>query len=146
MRTLYRIVVGIVRQQNQLLLVQNQADGAEAIWSLPGGVIEEGETLKDALEREMREETGLSVEAFELTYITENFIEQFNAHSLVTYFDCSVTGELSLNDPDREVVACQWVPIEQLEDYILNRDVLEPLQDYLNKAPKSYYLYEQMVW
>lgn len=75
MRTLYRIVVGIVRQQNQLLLVQNQADGAEAVWSLPGGVIEEGETLKESLQREMKEETGLSVEAFELAYMTENFIE-----------------------------------------------------------------------
>lgn len=146
MRTLYRIVVGIVRQGNQLLLVKNQADGTEAVWSLPGGVIEAGETLADALKREMAEETGLSVETFELAYLTENFIEQFNAHSLVTYFDCAVTGELSLNDPDREVVACQWVPIEQLEDYILNRDVLEPLEHYLNETSKSYYLYEQMIW
>ncbi|WP_131503286.1 NUDIX domain-containing protein [Exiguobacterium sp. s166] len=146
MRTLYRIVAAIVRQEQQLLLVKNQADGAEAVWSLPGGVIEDGETLKEALQREMKEEAGLSVETFELAYVTENFIEQFDAHSLVTYFECSVTGELSLNDPDREVVACQWVPIEQLGDYLLNRDVLEPLQDYLNETSKSYYLYENMVW
>ncbi|QNR19918.1 NUDIX hydrolase [Exiguobacterium sp. Helios] len=146
MRTLYRIVAAIVRQEQQLLLVKNQEDGAEAVWSLPGGVIEDGETLKEALQREMKEEAGLSVETFELAYVTENFIEQFDAHSLVTYFECSVTGELSLNDPDREVVACQWVPIEQLGDYLLNRDVLEPLQDYLNETSKSYYLYENMVW
>lgn len=146
MRTLYRIVVGIVRQQNQLLLVQNQAEGAEAVWSLPGGVIEDGETLKEALEREMKEETGLSAETFELAYVTENFIEQFNAHSLVTYFECTVRGELLPDDPDREVVANQWVPIEQLGEYILNRDVLEPLKDYLSGTSKSYYLYEQMVW
>lgn len=146
MRTLYRIVAAIVRQEQQLLLVQNQADGETAVWSLPGGVIEDGETLKEALEREMKEETGLSVETFELAYVTENFIEQFNAHSLVTYFECTARGELLPNDPDREVVACKWVPVEQLGDYLLNRDVLEPLQDYLNKASKSYYLYEQMVW
>ncbi|ACB59754.1 8-oxo-dGTP diphosphatase [Exiguobacterium sp. PvP048] len=146
MRTLYRIVVGIVRQGDQLLLVKNQADGERAVWSLPGGVIEAGETLADALKREMAEETGLSVETFELAYVTENFIEQFDAHSLVTYFECTIRGELLPNDPDREVVDSQWVPIEQLGDYLLNRDVLEPLQDYLNKASKSYYLYEQMVW
>ena len=146
MRTLYRIVVGIVRQGDQLLLVKNQADGAESIWSLPGGVIEAGETLAEALKREMAEETGLSVETFQLAYVTENFIEQFDAHSLVTYFECTARGELLPNDPDREVVACQWVPIEQLGDYLLNRDVLEPLQDYLNETSKSYYLYEKMVW
>lgn len=146
MRTLYRIVVGIVRQGDQLLLVKNQADGERAVWSLPGGVIEAGETLADALKREMAEETGLSVETFELAYVTENFIEQFDAHSLVTYFECTIRGELLPNDPDREVVDSQWVSIEQLGDYLLNRDVLEPLQDYLNKASKSYYLYEQMVW
>lgn len=88
----------------------------------------------------------MSVETFELAYVTENFIEQFDAHSLVTYFECTIRGELLPNDPDREVVDSQWVPIEQLGDYLLNRDVLEPLQDYLNKASKSYYLYEQMVW
>ena len=146
MKTLYRIVAAIVRQEQQLLLVKNQADGETAVWSLPGGVIEDGETLKAALQREMKEETGLSVETFELAYITENFIEQFDAHSLVTYFDCSVTGELSMNDPDREVIACQWVSVEQLGEYILNRDVLEPLKDYLSGTSKSYYLYEQMVW
>ncbi len=146
MRTLYRIVVGIVRRGDQLLLVKNQADGAESIWSLPGGVIEAGETLADALKREMAEETGLSVETFQLAYVTENFIEQFDAHSLVTYFECTFRGELLPNDPDREVVDCQWVPIEQLGDYLLNRDVLEPLQDYLNETSKSYYLYEKMVW
>ncbi len=146
MRTLYRIVVGIVRRGDQLLLVKNQADGERAVWSLPGGVIEAGETLADALKREIAEETGLSVETFELAYVTENFIEQFDAHSLVTYFECTIRGELLPNDPDREVVDSQWVPIEQLGDYLLNRDVLEPLQDYLNKASKSYYLYEQMVW
>ncbi|MFZ0076631.1 MAG: NUDIX hydrolase [Exiguobacterium undae] len=146
MRTLYRIVVGIVRQGDQLLLVKNQADGAESIWSLPGGVIEAGETLADALKREMAEETGLSVETFQLAYVTENFIEQFDAHSLVTYFECTVRGELLPNDPDREVVACQWVPIEQLGDYLLNRDVLGPLRDHLREASRSYYVFEKMTW
>lgn len=54
-------VRAIIRQGNTLLLVQhkNSAGGAYATWALPGGGIEDGEMMIDALRREMVEETGI---------------------------------------------------------------------------------------
>ena len=53
-------VTGVVIEAGRILLL-NQDAGARS-WSLPGGKLEDGETLAEALVREMKEETGLDVE------------------------------------------------------------------------------------
>ncbi|GAA1288409.1 MULTISPECIES: NUDIX domain-containing protein [unclassified Streptomyces] len=55
-------VIGIVRRGSEILLVRESlgADG-EILWSLPGGGVEDGELMHEALRRELKEETGLLV-------------------------------------------------------------------------------------
>ncbi|MGW3073900.1 NUDIX hydrolase [Kitasatospora sp. NPDC001132] len=57
-----QLVIGIVRRGNEILLVRENlgADG-EILWSLPGGGVEDGELMHEALRRELQEETGLLV-------------------------------------------------------------------------------------
>jgi 8-oxo-dGTP diphosphatase len=56
------VVAGLLRQGQQLLLIHQQGPYDRApYWSLPGGKVEPGELLSDALVREVREETGLTV-------------------------------------------------------------------------------------
>lgn len=57
-----QLVIGIIRQGDEILLVRESlgADG-EVLWSLPGGGVEDGELMHEALRRELREETGLLV-------------------------------------------------------------------------------------
>jgi 8-oxo-dGTP diphosphatase len=56
------IVAGMIRQGNEILLVQQQGPHDPApFWALPGGRVEVGELLSEALVREVREETGLEV-------------------------------------------------------------------------------------
>src|ERR1700676_4681336 len=54
----------------------DQDAGAGRPWSLPGGKLEEGETLAEALVREMKEETGLDVEPGRLLYVCDHLAAQ----------------------------------------------------------------------
>jgi len=63
-------VTGVVIEDGRILLL-NQDTGTGRSWSLPGGKVEDGETLAAALVREMREETGLDVEPGRLLYVCD---------------------------------------------------------------------------
>jgi 8-oxo-dGTP pyrophosphatase MutT (NUDIX family) len=70
MRTIYREIVGgyIFSRDGKLLLGKNRKGGAyEGLWVIPGGGIEEGETKKEALRRELLEETGIDIDKAKIT-------------------------------------------------------------------------------
>jgi ADP-ribose pyrophosphatase YjhB (NUDIX family) len=59
-------VGAVVVEQGRVLLVRRGAEPLKGHWSLPGGLLELGEPLIDGVMREVREETGLTVEPIEL--------------------------------------------------------------------------------
>lgn len=63
-------VTGILIQDSQILLVKQHVSKFRE-WSLPGGRVESGETLNEAIVREMKEETGLNVSIKELLYVCD---------------------------------------------------------------------------
>jgi ADP-ribose pyrophosphatase YjhB (NUDIX family) len=64
-------VTGVVIEDGRILLLNQDTDSGRS-WSLPGGKLEDGETLAEALIREMKEETGLDVEPGRLLYVCDN--------------------------------------------------------------------------
>lgn len=80
-------VTGIVIEDNEILLLDQDTDGPRS-WSLPGGKVEEGETLAEALVREMREETGVEVEVGRLLYVCDNV----KAHVVHVTFEARRVG------------------------------------------------------
>ncbi|WP_433916915.1 NUDIX hydrolase [Streptomyces sp. NBC_01744] len=64
-------VTGIVIEDEKILLLDQDTDGPRS-WSLPGGKVENGESLEQALVREMREETGVDVEVGRLLYVCDH--------------------------------------------------------------------------
>jgi ADP-ribose pyrophosphatase YjhB (NUDIX family) len=78
-------VGGMLMEKGKILLVKRANEPARGLWAIPGGKVNPGEKLKDALEREFLEETGLIVSCGELFYIFEPMGKNNNGELLYHY-------------------------------------------------------------
>jgi 8-oxo-dGTP diphosphatase len=89
-------VGAVIVQQNSVLLIRRGTPPLLGEWSLPGGVLECGETLREAVVREAREETGLTVQSDEMLGVYERVIHgdegRVRYHYVLIDFLCRVAG------------------------------------------------------
>lgn len=103
-------VGAVVVHGGKVLLAQRGTEPARGQWSLPGGLIELGESLTSAVIREVREETGLLVEPVELIELVDRIYrdgERVRYHYVIADYLCRVTGgELQAAS---DAAAVRWV-------------------------------------
>lgn len=106
----------IFDDDGRILLVQRGGEPLKGWWSLPGGVLETGETVADGVRREIREETGLSVEPLELLTVFERIMPDAEGrpeyHYVLLDYICRVTGGTPCAADD--CAALRWVPEAEL--------------------------------
>jgi 8-oxo-dGTP diphosphatase len=110
-------VGALIYQGDSILLVQRGNEPFKGFWALPGGAVETGEYLEDAIVREVREETGLEVKATRIATVFERIMrdEQGGAeyhYVLVDYFCQVLGGVLTAGDDSAQA---EWVPIADLD-------------------------------
>ena len=107
------IVAALARQGDEVLLVAQQGpDDAATSWMLPGGRVEQGESLAAALARELSEETGLRLTGINCIAFAAD-IRTGDAHYSALTFDVDAEGSLAPSDPDGFVRSAEWVPVAQ---------------------------------
>jgi ADP-ribose pyrophosphatase len=112
-----RVAVGaVVFHRRRVLLVRRKNPPAAEEWAIPGGSVELGETLQDAAEREIREETGIRIKAHEPVY-TFDHVDRDAAgriryhYVIVDLFADYLGGEPVAGD---DAVEVRWVSAEEL--------------------------------
>jgi len=126
------VAVGAIAvDENRLLLIRRGHGPGAGLWSFPGGRVEPGETLHEAVVREAFEETGLEVVVDRFV----GFVERFGDDPAPYHFvimDFAVT----VLDPERVPVAgddaaeAMWVPFEDVGDLRLVTGLYEFCSDH----------------
>lgn len=103
------VVKGIIfnEQRKKVLLLKRseREDIGVGTWENVGGAVETGESLEDALRREIREEAGLSVNVGDLAYVS-----YMNSMIILVYFCTVKSGNVTLSEEHCEA---RWVGKQQ---------------------------------
>jgi 8-oxo-dGTP diphosphatase len=107
-------VGAVVVHQGHVLLVQRGTEPMKGRWSIPGGLLEVGESLVAGVAREVCEETGLLVEPIELIELLDRIHregERIRYHYVIADYLCRVTGgDLQASS---DAAAVRWVEREE---------------------------------
>jgi 8-oxo-dGTP diphosphatase len=113
-----------------VLLVERAGEPLKGWWSIPGGLLETGEKLEDAVRREVREETGLVVEVKRRFDIFERIMRDAEGraeyHYVLVDYVCQAVGGDSL--PGDDVSRVEWVPRARLHDYKVTSGTIEAVE------------------
>ena len=109
-------VGAVIVKESRVLLIQRGTPPLLGEWSLPGGVLECGETLREAVAREAREETGLAVEPGEMLGVYERVIRddegRVRYHYVLIDFLCRAAGgDLKAGSDAADV---RWFTLDEL--------------------------------
>lgn len=114
-----RPIVGvgaIIIKGEEVLLARRGKEPGYGEWSIPGGVVKLGETLKDAVIREVREEVNLAIRVEEVVEVLERIFRdpegRVQYHYVLVDFLCEhLSGE---GKPSSDALEVQWVPIAEI--------------------------------
>ena len=129
-------VGAIIIEDSRVVLVKRAHPPLQAEWSIPGGVLEVGELVREAAIREAREETGLTVEPGELLGVYDRVLrdadQRVQYHYVLIDFLCRrVAGDIAAASDAAEV---RWFSREELTGLGLAEDTMDVIRKGFEKV------------
>ncbi len=145
----WTVAGAVLERGEELLLVCNRRRNGRLDWSTPGGVVDEGETVLEALGREVVEETGIEVlewsaPLYEVDVLAGDL--QWHMRAVVHQAE-SWVGDLDVADPDGIVIDADFVDAARRDRCLVTSPpwVREPLIDWIETRPATVEVYRYEV-
>lgn len=119
---------GVVVAGGRVLLIKRGKPPLEGRWSIPGGTVELGETLEEALVREMDEETGLAIEPLRLLTVFDRIEREQGRvvfHYVIADYLCRCRSRPSSARAGSDALETRWSAPDELEALNLTEKALE---------------------
>lgn len=123
-------VGGVVIHGNRVLLIRRGREPLKGEWSIPGGMLELGESLEDGVSREIWEETGLKVRPLEALLVFDRIQKKGKRiqyhYVIIDYICLRIGGRLK---PGSDVLDARWVEREEIPEYRITRKAAAVIHD-----------------
>lgn len=127
--------------ENEKILTMHYQYGGHDVYNLPGGNLEFGESLTNALARELEEELGIKAGIGELMMVGEVHFPEPQKQTIHFIFEGHITeGTPTLNPEHTSALAIRWLSIEELAAINLYPNITESLKEYLGGVLKDKYI------
>ena len=129
-------VSALIKYVNDILIVRRAYDPAKNLWSLPGGMVELGESLKESIVREIKEELGIKIIPlclFDVAEYIENDISgkvKYHFIILVYYAEIDKPDSITLSD---EITDARWISPEDALKLKLTKSTREIIKKFISK-------------
>ena len=127
-----RVAVGaVVFKNNRVLLVRRGQPPSEDLWAIPGGSVEIGETLQEAAEREILEETGITIKAGAPVYTFDAIVRDDNGRIRFHYVIVDLNGEYLGGEPNAgdDATEARWVAAREMKELQVSPPTLKLLKE-----------------
>ena len=138
-------VMGLFIQSDTVLMIHKMTGPEVDCWDLPGGGVQPGESLMQALEREIQEETGLTdFQVQSILTVAEDFFPNWQGkllHSISIIYQCTFEGDpdrvfCTVSDPEVGIKGVQLIPIATLTADVCSTRSWKALQAAQERSPK----------
>jgi ADP-ribose pyrophosphatase YjhB (NUDIX family) len=130
-------VGALIFRNDEILLVERGREPLKGQWSLPGGAVETGERLEEAVIREVREETGLEIVPVQLALIFERIMQDNDGkaeyHYVLIDYLCEIRGGALCAGDDSN--CARWFPIDELDRLSLTEGTLNVIRNVRRDGP-----------
>jgi ADP-ribose pyrophosphatase YjhB (NUDIX family) len=107
------VVAAIIRNGKKLLLTKEILESGREFWIFPGGGVNFGESLEEAVKREIKEELGMGIKVEKLLGFKEAIFPKYNYHTVIFFFLATPLNELSIKE--RKVLEARYFELKEIE-------------------------------
>jgi len=127
----------IINENNEILLLKRLVEPEQGCWTIPGGTVEFGETVEEAIIREMEEEIGVKIEVVKLLGVTNHILKDEKKHWVSPAFLVKIVKGVPENKEPHKHEDLKWFSTNSLP---INPTMTTKvaLNNYLNQFSKKH--------